>query len=72
MKLMWNPSELATLGFSELTFPVFPTTSMVGVGLLNTGKYGQHGWIVGDSAAQVKTHSEDLRNLAPPTPPNRD
>jgi hypothetical protein len=21
---------------------------MVAVGLLNTGKYGQHGWIVGD------------------------
>jgi len=25
-------------GFSELTFPVFPTTSTVAVGLLNTGK----------------------------------
>jgi predicted AlkP superfamily pyrophosphatase or phosphodiesterase len=48
MKLMWNSSELATLGFSELIFPVFPTTSMVAVGLLNTGKYGQHGYIVGD------------------------
>jgi predicted AlkP superfamily pyrophosphatase or phosphodiesterase len=48
MKLMRNPFELATSGFSELIFPVFPTTSRVAVGLLNTGKYGQHGWIVGD------------------------
>jgi hypothetical protein len=48
MKLIWNPFELATLGFSELLFPVFPTTSTVAVGLLDTGKYGQLGWIVGD------------------------
>jgi predicted AlkP superfamily pyrophosphatase or phosphodiesterase len=40
--------EPPTPAFSELIFPVFPTTSMVAVGLLNTGKYGQHGWIVGD------------------------
>jgi predicted AlkP superfamily pyrophosphatase or phosphodiesterase len=48
MKLMRNPLELATLGFSELIFPVFPTTSMVAVGLLNTGKYEKNEWIVGD------------------------
>jgi hypothetical protein len=40
--------EPPTPAFSELIFPVFPTTSKVVVGLLNTGKYGQHGWIVGD------------------------
>jgi hypothetical protein len=40
--------EPPTPAFSELIFPVFPITSRVAVGLLNTGKYGQHGWIVGD------------------------
>jgi len=35
--------EPPTPAFSELIVPVFPTTSMVAVGLLNTGKYGQHG-----------------------------
>jgi hypothetical protein len=45
---MRNPFELATSGFSELGFPVFPTTSMVAVGLLNTGRYAKDGWIVGD------------------------
>jgi len=40
--------EPPTPAFSELIFPVFPTTSMVAVGLLNTGKYGQQGKIVGD------------------------
>ena len=40
--------EPPTPAFSELIFPVFPTTSMVAVGLLNTGKYEQHGWTVGD------------------------
>jgi len=40
--------EPPTPAFSELSFPVFPTTSKVAVGLLNTGKYGQDGWIVGD------------------------
>jgi hypothetical protein len=39
MKLMRNPFELAKLGFSELRFPVFLTTSMVAMGLPNTGKY---------------------------------
>jgi hypothetical protein len=29
MKLMRNSPDLATLGFSELVFPVFPTTSKV-------------------------------------------
>jgi hypothetical protein len=48
MRLMRNPLELATLGFSELIVPVFPTTSMVAVGLLNTGKYEKNEWIVGD------------------------
>jgi hypothetical protein len=48
MKLIWNPFELATLGFSELGFPVFPTTSRVAVGLPNTGKYAQDREIVGD------------------------
>jgi hypothetical protein len=43
-----EPLELATSGFSELRFPVFPTTSKVAVGLLNTGKYGQIERIVGD------------------------
>jgi hypothetical protein len=45
--------EPPTPAFSELRFSVFPTTSKVAVGLLNTGKYGQHGWMwviaVGDS-----------------------
>jgi len=40
--------EPPTPAFSELGFPVFPTTSMVAVGLLNTGKYGQDRWIEGD------------------------
>jgi hypothetical protein len=40
--------EPPTPAFSELIFPVFPITSMVVVGLLNTGKYAQHWWIVGD------------------------
>jgi len=40
--------EPPTPAFSELVFPVFLTTSMVAVGLLNTGKYGQDGWTVGD------------------------
>ena len=40
--------EPPTPAFSELRFSVFPTTSKVAVGLLNTRKYGQHGWIVGD------------------------
>jgi hypothetical protein len=35
--------EPPTPAFSELIFPVFPTTSRVAVGLLNTGKYGQRG-----------------------------
>jgi hypothetical protein len=35
--------EPPTPAFSELIFPVFPTTSKVAVGLLNTGKYGQGG-----------------------------
>ena len=34
--------------FSELHFPVFPTTSMVVVGLPNTGKYAEDDRIVGD------------------------
>jgi len=33
MKLMRNSPDLATLGFSELVFPVFTTTSKVAVGL---------------------------------------
>jgi hypothetical protein len=40
--------EPPTPAFSELIFPVFPTTSRVAVGLLNTGKYDKDGWIVGD------------------------
>jgi predicted AlkP superfamily pyrophosphatase or phosphodiesterase len=40
--------EPPTPAFSELIVPVFPTTSMVAVGLLNTGKYGQDRWIVGN------------------------
>jgi hypothetical protein len=35
--------EPSTPAFSELVFPVFPITSRVAVGLLNTGKYEQHG-----------------------------
>jgi predicted AlkP superfamily pyrophosphatase or phosphodiesterase len=33
--------------FSELSHPVFPTTSMVAVGLLNTGKYEENAGTVG-------------------------
>jgi hypothetical protein len=40
--------EPPTPAFSELIFPVFPTTSMVAVGLLNTGKCEQNGRTVGD------------------------
>jgi hypothetical protein len=40
--------EPPTPAFSELIVPVFPTTSMVVVGLLNTGKYEEIEWIVGD------------------------
>jgi hypothetical protein len=40
--------EPPTPAFSELIVPVFPTTSMVAVGLLNTGKYEKNEWIVGD------------------------
>jgi hypothetical protein len=40
--------------FSELIFPVFPTTSRVAVGLLNTGKYEQHEWTVGDSTCNSR------------------
>jgi hypothetical protein len=32
----------------RLIVPVFPTTSMVAVGLLNTGKNEKNEWIVGD------------------------
>jgi len=39
---------MATSGFSELNFLVFPTTSMVAVGLPNTGKYDKDERIVGD------------------------
>jgi hypothetical protein len=40
--------EPPTPAFSELSFPVFPTTSRVAVGLLNTGKYVEDRRIVGD------------------------
>ena len=40
--------ESTTPAFSELTHPVFPTTSMVAVGLPNTGKYGENERTVGD------------------------
>jgi hypothetical protein len=40
--------EEHSAAFSELIVPVFPTTSMVAVGLLNTGKYEKNEWIVGD------------------------
>jgi hypothetical protein len=40
--------EPPTPAFSELTDPVFPTTSMVAVGLPNTGKDREIFKIVGD------------------------
>jgi hypothetical protein len=40
--------EPPTPAFSELAFPVFPTTSKVALGLPSTGKYAQTGRIVGD------------------------
>ncbi len=40
--------EPPTPAFSELTHPVFPTTSMVAVGLPNTGKYAENARTVGD------------------------
>jgi hypothetical protein len=40
--------EPPTPAFSELVFPVFPTTSKVAVGLLNTGKYEENDRTVGD------------------------
>jgi hypothetical protein len=48
MKVMKCPLVLATSGFSELIVPVFPTTSMVAVGLPNTGKYDKNKGTVGD------------------------
>jgi hypothetical protein len=41
--------EPPTPAFSELDFSVFPTTSKVAVGLLNTGKYEKNVSTVGDS-----------------------
>jgi len=64
MKLIWDPFELATLSFSELTFPVFSTTSKVAVGLLNTGKYGQDGWIVGDFRGRFPSFGEGTQPSA--------
>jgi hypothetical protein len=40
--------EPPTPAFSELIVPVFPTTSMVAVGLPNTGKYDKNKRTVGD------------------------
>jgi len=40
--------EPPTPAFSELVFPVFPTTSLVAVGLPNTGKYEESARTVGD------------------------
>lgn len=40
--------EPPTPAFSELTHPVFLTTSMVAVGLSNTGEYGKVSKTVGD------------------------
>jgi hypothetical protein len=40
--------EPPTPAFSELGFPVFPTTSRVAVELLNTGKYWEIWTTVGD------------------------
>jgi hypothetical protein len=40
--------EPPTPAFSEFIFPVFPTTSMVAVGLPNTGKYAEEVKTVGD------------------------
>jgi hypothetical protein len=41
--------EPPTPAFSELNFPVFPTTSMVAVGLPNTGENVQDAgsWVIG-------------------------
>jgi hypothetical protein len=40
--------EPPTPAFSELIVPVFPTTSMVAVGLPNTGRYDKNKRTVGD------------------------
>ena len=40
--------EPPTPAVSELTHPVFPTTSMVAVGLPNTGKYEENARAVGE------------------------
>jgi len=40
--------EPPTPAFSELMFPVFPTTSGVAVGLPNTGKHDKNKRTVGD------------------------
>jgi hypothetical protein len=40
--------EPPTPAFSELIVSVFPTTSMVAVGLPNTGKYDKNRGTVGD------------------------
>jgi hypothetical protein len=48
MKVMKISLKFASVGFSELNFPVFPTTSTVDVGLLSTGKDVEDGGIVCD------------------------
>jgi hypothetical protein len=55
--------EPPTPAFSELGFPVFPTTSKVAVGLPNTGKYKEGGGIVGDCRV--------IRKDGPPEHPRR-
>jgi hypothetical protein len=40
--------ELPPPAFSELIVPVFPTTSMVAVGLPNTGRHDKNKRTVGD------------------------
>jgi hypothetical protein len=46
--VVFSLNEEEKRAFSELIFPVFPTTSTVAVGLPNTGKYEQDRRIVGD------------------------
>ena len=70
--MTWRPGrvEPPTPAFSELIAPVFPTTSMVAVGLPNTGGCDKtrRPWVivVGDPTKQ-EIFDLDLRDLAPAT-----
>jgi hypothetical protein len=58
-----NASQWMSTAFSELIVPVIPTTSMVAVGLLNTGKYEKSKWIVGDRQGDSKEQESSIETF---------